>query len=528
MLRYHARVRGETHIKPIPKNDGPEHDLPLLHLVQRHRFGIFGYLILLYAAGFTTYLRISPDTAANLLTGQRLARGLGMDSPQGYGDHLVPGFPWLIAGFHWVFGSSSTTALLLFMLGVGLFGLWLVYRLFAAVADRPTAVLMVLWIGVNNALYSYALRPMSDLLFYDGLLLALWGWHLCFMSRGDWDAKLGAARRPRWRRVAMIVAGVVVMAAMRSVVGIVVVAMLLDLGWRCVATRRWWRFAALWVAGLGVLFLIHAMQAGFTLDRTPDEALLIERLVDHFPATLDNALYHTGPKLINEHIAEALMGLDLRSIAPGIGVLALVSCGWLLRANRLWGFIVVLFLIQWALVGTTPRYFIPTIPLLIFGWWRMALWLREHLGVWPGRVVFIILLCFPLLGSLAMSANTMIHQRSRPFYEHFRFGKYAPYIELADGMRETLPEDALIIAGGNAPSELALLSDHDVRREIRHLYHHTGPAYILTPLTPNAQGHIDRGEAVLGQTLITITDHKGNPIALRRLTVPRNAGGDSN
>ncbi|MFI4861073.1 MAG: hypothetical protein ACIAXF_10370 [Phycisphaerales bacterium JB063] len=521
-------MRGERIIKPIFPNDGPKLGAILLRFIDTHRYWVFGYLGLMYAAGFTTYLRLSPDTAANLMAGDRLARGLGLVGPGGQGANLVPGFPYLVAVFQTVFGEQRDTALLVFMLGVGLAGLWLVYRLFQAVTDRPTAVLITLLAGINNAIYSYALRPMPDLLFYDGLLLALWGWHLLHRptaaARGD-DAASDTARPTRWRGAAMLLAGLALMAAMRTVVGVVVFAMLIETAWRLVAQRRWRWLAGLAIAGVLGVLLIHLLQAGFTLRLTPDEALLKQRLVDRLPATLHQAWTDTGPQLINEHIAEAVFGVNIRGAAAPLSVLVLVSWCWLFRANRLWALIVLGFLLQWLLVGTTRRYFIPTLPLFALGWWYFAVYLEKRIGAWPGTAVFIVLLCFPVLGSSLKSGNTMLLQRQRPYYAHYNDGKYAPLIELADAMRQTLPSDALVIAGPNAPAELALLSGHDVRRRIAHLYPHTGPAYVIEPMTPNARGHIERGEARLGEVLLTLTDHEGRPIVLRRILANRDVVG---
>lgn len=516
--RYHARVRGEPDIQPLFKDDGPKLAGIVLRFIDSHRYWVFGYLAVLYIGGFNTYLRLSPDTAANLMAGDRLARGLDMAGPGGQGGNLVPGFPWLVALFQTVFAEHSTTALLYFMLGVGFAGLWLVYRLLIAVTDRPTAVVVTLLAGLNHAVYSYALRPMPDLLFYDGLLLALWGWHLCHLTPTH-EAEPVAARRARWRGGAMLVVGLAVMAAMRSVVGVIVVAMLIDTGWRLVASRRWRWLAGLALAGCLGILLIHLLQAGFTLQLTPDEALLKQRLVERLPTTLHEALHDTGPRLINEHIAEAWFGLNIRGAAAPFSILALASWFWLWRANRLWALIVLGFLVQWLLVGTTRRYFIPTVPLFALGWWRFAVYLEKRIGAWPGTAVFIVLLCLPVLGASLKSGNTMLLQRKRPYYAYYNTGKYEPFIELAEWMRAELPDDALVIAGENAPSELALLSGRDVRQRIAHLYTHEGPAYIIEPLTSNAQGHIRRGEAELGEVLLTLTDHEGHPLVLRRVWV---------
>ncbi|XAL98230.1 glycosyltransferase family 39 protein [Phycisphaeraceae bacterium D3-23] len=520
-------MRGERPIKPLFKNDGPKLADIVLRFVDGHRYWVFGYLAVLYVGGFNTYLRLSPDTAANLMAGDRLARGLGLAGPGGQGGNLVPGFPWLVALFQTLLGQHRDTALLYFMLGVGFVGLWLVYRLFCAAADRPTAVLITLLAGINNAVYSYALRPMPDLLFFDGLLLTLWGWHLCHTSAPS-DADPAATRRSRYRGGAMLIVGLAVMAAMRSVVGVVVLAMLIDTGWRLVAARRWRWLGGLAAAGASGVVLIHILQAGFTLQLTPDEALLKQRLVEQLPATLSQAWHDTGPQLINEHIAEAVFGINIRGAAAPLSLLVLISWCWLLRANRLWALIVLGFLLQWLLVGTTRRYFIPTIPLFAYGWWHFAVSLEKRIGAWPGTAIFIVLLCFPVLGSFFKSGNTMLLQRKRPYYAYYNEGKYAPLIELAEWMRVELPDDALVVGGQNAPAELALLSGQDVRRRIAHLYTHDGPVYIIEPLTTNAQGHIRRGEAELGGVLLTLTDHEGSPLVLRRLEVAHDAiGGDA-
>lgn len=508
-------MSGATQPQPLFKNDGPKLGAIVLRFADRHRYWVFGYLIVMYALGFSTCLRLSPDTAAYLLTGQRLASGLDMAGPAGYGEALSPGFPWLIAGFERVLGGHAQTALLAFMLLAGAAGVVLVYRLFLIVADRPTAVVMALFAGINHVVYSYTLRPMPDLLFYDGVLLALWGWHTLWNTQAE-DPALPRAQR--WRGGLTLAAGLALMAATRSVVGVVVAAILLECVFRLIAARRWRWLAGCVAAGVGAAVLLHISQAGFTLALTPDEDMLRRRLIEDLPATLRHALTGTGPALLNEYAAEAAFGLSIRGTAAPLSLLVLGAGLALWRAQRLWALIILMFLAQWLLVGATTRYFIPIVPLLGYGWWRMAVGLEKRIGAWPGTLVFIVLLCLLPGGSMLKSGNTMLLQRSRPFYDHYNTGKYAATLQLAEVMRDTLPDDALVVAGENTPAELALLTGLDVRPEVRHLYAHDGPAFIIEPVTPNAQTHIGRGDAVPGETLAEFTDHHGRALRLRRLT----------
>lgn len=504
-------------VRPLFKDDGPKLGAILLRWIDSHRYWVFGYLAVLYAAGFSPYLRYSPDMAKYLLAGRSLAtRGATQVDPA-VGADLVPGFPWLIAGFEAVFGGSASVALLVFMLCVGFAGMFLVYRLVGAVVDRPTAVVVTLIAGANSAVYSNALRPMPDLLFYNGLLLSLWGWHTCFVKR-DEDAVTEQAARPPSRSpvggAVMLGGGLLLMAATRSVVLVVVAAMLVEACWCMVRARRWRLLALLGLGAVAGFALIHLVQAGFSARLTPDEAMVYDRLVRQLPATLDNALTNTGPGLLNEYIPEAVFGLNIRATALPLTALVLAGVFMLWRVSRLWALIVVMFLVQWLLVGATTRYFIPIVPLLGLGWWRLAVVLEKRIGAWPGTAVMITLLVLVPGGSVLSSGNAMLQQRRRPYYAHFAEGKYEPLMELAAWMHGHLPEDALIIAGENSHAELALLSERDVRRFLRDAKDYNGPAYILTPLTQNAQVHVDRGDTVLGEEVLAIEDHEGGWLRL--------------
>jgi hypothetical protein len=503
-------------VRPLFRDDGPKLGAILLRWLDSHRYWVFGYLLVLYLAGFSTHLRYSPDMAKYLLAGRALASDGRAPVDPAIGADLVPGYPWLVAGFEALLGDAATPALLVLMLAVGLTGAWQVYRLMSAVIDRPTAVVVTLIAGANGAVYSNALRPMPDLIFYNGLLLALWGWHACLVPRGP-DVPEEQAKDTRQRRLGgsiMLAAGLALMAATRSVVVVVVAAMLVEGCWRLVSAKRWRLLAVLGLGAVAAFAAIHVVQAGFTFKPTPDEAMVFDRLVRQLPATLENALSNTGPGLVHEYIPEAMFGLNIRATGLPLTLLVLAGAGVLWRVSRLWALVVLLFLVQWLLVGATTRYFIPVVPLLGLGWWRLAVYLERRIGAWPGTAVMITLLVLVPGGSVLSSGNTMLQQRSRPFYAHFAEGKYEPLIELAGWMHRHLPEDALVVAGENSHAELALLSERDVRRYLRDADGHARPTYILTPLTQNARVHVERGDAVLGEELFAIEDHRGGWLRL--------------
>jgi len=516
-------------IQPLIADDGPKLGDMLPRLADRFRYWVFGLVFVMMLASFNGQLRLSPDSARYLLTGHRLAQGGSWGDPAGYSAELSPGFPRLVALVDRAFGSQANLALHLLLLAAGLAGVALVYRLFIHLVGRPTAVILTLMVGVSHGVFPRTFQAMPDIFFYDGLLLVLLAW--ARITKPLQPIIPGASQWHRWGRMhnslAMFIAGFALMAVMRSVVVVPLAAVVLACVWGLVVQRKWRLIAVAALAAALLLAVVHALQPGPVFALTRDEAHLKRLLIDQLPQTVSLAFTETGPALLREHLPEGLSGINAAFIAWPVGIFAAVGGFLVIRREKLLGLVFVLFFAQWLITGSTSRYLAVAVPCLALGWWWLAAYFEKRIGSWPGTAVLITMLAVAPLGSILSSGSMMLTQRAKPFEETYRQGAYARYRALADEMHSKLPDDALIIAGDHASAELALLSGMDVRQRVSHVYDfaivhgETAPIYVVTPLTPNAQAHVDRADLLLGPVLFSITDVHGIGLEIRPARVQR-------
>ncbi|MEL7088338.1 MAG: hypothetical protein AAGL98_07840, partial [Planctomycetota bacterium] len=189
-------------------------------LLDRTRWWWFAGLLVLYAAGFNGQWRITPDSALHVDAARVLhAGGEPVVDPEPL-ENIQPGLGVLLAAVAWLTDGSADRGYgwpgSLLMLGFAAAVLTLAYRLFMLHADRPTAVLMVILLGTNHLFYEMSLNLLTELPFTAGFVLLLWGHERRLKCRRGLPLSLG-----------MMVAGVLIMAAFRSVAVVVVASYLL-------------------------------------------------------------------------------------------------------------------------------------------------------------------------------------------------------------------------------------------------------------------------------------------------------------
>lgn len=414
--------------------------MTLLWWLDRWRWGVFAAIGVVLAAGLNGRWRITSDSAWYVLQARAMTDPGAAATEVGLGA-TPPGLPMAIAALGGSAGWGTSLSMLV-MAGVVL---GLTYRLFIEHADRPTAVLMVLLLAVSGLFYELSFGLLTELPFTAGLLLFLWG-HERRLKRRD-----GLALA-----LSMMVAGVLWMAAFRSVVAVVVGAYMVAEVIRVVARRDQRK--------LGLALIGLALAAGILLwSASPairdDAGFFFNTLRLKTP----EAWWISFRGLMTEALPEATFGQDvppeLAWFASGLVVVAGLM---LVRTRLLWGVLFGVLFLQWVVFVSDPRYVLPVLPLVLFGVWRAGVGLLEKMRE-PWRGLGFLVLALAVFGSnMSGVVNTIGEQRSDDFYETYRSGKYAAVVELAELIRRETPEDAELIVLLDTGLELAVLAEREL------------------------------------------------------------------
>ncbi|MFP4222489.1 MAG: ArnT family glycosyltransferase [Phycisphaeraceae bacterium] len=430
----------------------------VLAALDRHRGKIALGIVLLYAIGFNGQWRIRPDTALYADLARSLVEGGGFTGPDGRPSHAQPGLPRLIAASFRLTGSEALWPMITLMWLLGLATLWLCYDLFKRAIDRPVALAVTCLLAVNGLFYQHAFEVLTDLPFLFGLLLVLGGgerWH-------------HATGRSAWAAAGMVLAGLLVMAAMRTVFLTFLAAAGLTGGWYLL--RGGWRRWRLLLPIGGVMGLVFVLvrlldpRLSGPAGAVPDEQRALTMLTADLPRTLRAGLTQELPVLLAESLPEAVTGTELSVVGTPLMLAFLVlSLAILLRKRVFWGLLVLGFAAQSVLLTEViTRYLLPVLPLLALAWWWIAAEASRRLpGPWDGAVFAGMLLLW-VGPNLAMTGKLAVEQRQVPFLAHYDHGRYVPLARLAEQLQAHTPEDAFIVQGLERDEELGYLADRRV------------------------------------------------------------------
>ncbi len=342
-------------------------------------------MIVFYIAGFTGQWRPNADSALYAAIGRNLAEGQGyvyQGEPHTWVEPLVP---WLVAGSFKAFGVETFWPVHVVLLLVSLASLGLVYWLFLLHTGRPTAVLITMLVGICETVYAYPFILFTDVPFFLGVMLALVAYERIYQN----------LPRRRWLNWVMLVAGTCIMITARPTWYVFAGAMVLAVGWHA------WRGPGR-LRHIVILLVILACAVSFRLTdprrSTPGKASVPEQKVSHLvfdrPAyMLKRTLTLTLPQTLNEITTEAVIGIGLGKVVSTVSSLAILGCGvWLARRRPLWGIYVAATVAQQIIFLPRERYYLPVMPLLLFGVWDAIDTLRRRIGpVWEPRLVVAVL-----------------------------------------------------------------------------------------------------------------------------------------
>jgi hypothetical protein len=402
-------------------------------------------------------------------------------------------------------------------------------------------VLMTLTLALSRTFFRYSFELLSDMPFLMGVTAFLVGYESLFHRRyevregeraGDADAP-GA--RPRWFDGVLLLAGLgvamVTRPTMWALLAAVVATVILSLFTRPLR-RGWVLVGAGFVAATvtaGVLFYtLDPRRGDHQTDAGDYERVFLHTLTQDPAGFARNLLGRNLPEVLHPGAAEAVFGFDLghlgfappwwvpMGIAPSL--LTIGAGVWLGRRRLLWGMWVAMTVAMMLATLVEVRYFLQALPLLLYGWWLMLSGadrkVRERVP--RGKWWLAALPMAAFVGLVAVNAGRSVYlvveQRSTPFLEHYRRGKYALVPALAELLRTQTPEAAWVLVPERQLGRILTYSSGRYAVEpgpVTQLDPDTQTVFVLEPMG-------DAARQWLATLHISVGDPVGPPVVGRR------------
>ncbi len=452
----------------------------LLAWVERHRFYLFGGLVLLYLAAFNGQWRIGDDSAGYVNIALSILNGGGLEDHE-ESMHRYPGVPWLIATAFRIGGHEAFWLADLFILLIAGATLALFHRTIRLHDGRPVAVLVTVMLGVTLHFFRHAYELLADLPFLFGVMLFLCGYEGLIVRAGRVARRIALTRHDLLD-IGMVLAGLGVMVVTRRTMIVFILALLAVCVWHLVrqtSVRKRMVFAALLVGavtigGLWVLFDPRGGPAAYSRD------LMLPLLQRHGAGESLKRFAGYGLQILEGDAAEAAFGLDLGPGLNTLGGIIVIALGIaLVRRRMLWGVFIAALIIAMIIHMPDVRYFVPILPLMVYGWWRAARALAERVDPARAGLVLTIALGLWIAPNLVRTCRFIYEQRQTPFLEHYNDGKYVSLAKVAEHLKATLPADAVVLA--DASSVLNYYSGYKVANwKMLNRWHRTNPGQLET------------------------------------------------
>jgi hypothetical protein len=514
-----------------------------LAFADRHRRWLWGFVLLVYIAAFNGQWRIQPDAAFYLSIGRNLATGHGYTYLGQSNNLAYPGWPLLIAGCFKLFGVNALLSVNLLLTAMSLATLALVYRLFLLTSGRPTAVVVSVGVALTKTFFCYAFELWSDMPFTLGVMAALAGYEGVFAlpaisdgtreprgndgPDGSVPTRGSGSRRWSWFDLALLIAGLFLAAAVRPTILPLLAAFAVTLTVQVVRRQIRWqtyaRFAALAAGGMGIFMAIGWRHGGFAGFGHVYEEYFISRISGKSDDFLSHPFAANIRNLFDWAACDVLFQTRVGPISnPLLSTLVLGIGFALFRFRLLWGFWFS-FLLAAILASqeTLDRYFLPVLPLLVFGWWRFLVWIHRTGPEWaqlaglPRSVpsfVFGALLSLGCLMNTAKVGGIVYQQHERPFLENYDKGTFDVTPEFARRLRLTVDDQAMVLVKKPYGRVLEYLSNRYVTSAMATSPEElqTRPVYVIEPSDLATQQLLREAHLVEGPAILIIAPPAGH------------------
>jgi 4-amino-4-deoxy-L-arabinose transferase-like glycosyltransferase len=413
----------------------------LLGWADRRRWWLFGFVALLYLAGFNGQWRVSPDSALYASLGRSIAEGRGYTYQGEHHKWVEPALPYVIGYGFRLFGPDAFWPTMSVLLASAFAALALFYRLITVHAGRPTAVVLTVLLALNESFYRYPFHLFTDMPFLVGVLLFLLGYE--FLYRDEDRRRSGP-----WLLMGL---GTLVMVSTRPAFWTFLAALFAAVAWHVLRGPTRLRIRHVVIAAL-VVACILAFRAVDPRRKKVGEASVIEGrmselVLERTGFMARRTLTQMVPLMFEEVGPEAIYG---SRIVPGINTLvtlATLALGVGLVFRRpLWGLFAGATVAQMLVHLPRERYFLPILPLLLYALWLAALWLERRLTRPWSAVAFAAVLVLADGINFFVIIGDVIEQHRRPFLAHFERGLYQQLSDLARRLPEAVSERDVVIA----------------------------------------------------------------------------------
>jgi hypothetical protein len=408
----------------------------ILLWLDRRRWLAFGVIGVLLATAYNGQWRVNPDSALYAELGRNLAGGLGFTYHGEPHNWVEPGLPYSIGFSFRHFGVDNFHPLMLAMLGCALLALGLTYALFNLHAGRPVAVLVTSLLGLSETFFRYGYHLFTDMPFLVLVLTFLVGYELIVRGRRPYLA---------WP---LIVFAIVMMVLVRPAVITFIGAVGLACAWHVVRGPGRVRHVVLGlvvVASFVGVKQVDPRKTAAPAGETKRDEMLKSLLGERLGFAVKRTLTRHVPMILEETTLEAIFGMQLGPGVSSVFSLGVFGAGLLLARRRvLWAAWVAATAAQMAIWLPRERYFLPILPLLVFGLWDLAVLIANR---WPKvRAAPAVIVGLLVVPNLAYIAKFIIEQRRTPFLAHHDDGDTLKLRAMADALHAAVSPDATVLA----------------------------------------------------------------------------------
>jgi hypothetical protein len=453
----------------------------LLEWMDRWPWAVPVAIGILYLIGFTGTWRPEPDAALYLNLGRNLAEGHGYTYHQVPHRLAYPGWPWVLSVLFYLTPSHAVFLGHVVLLLIGLSGLALMYRLMSLHTNRATALLMTAGLAGIRTYYQYCFEMRSDMMFMLGVMMTLAGYE-GIVRRGEirnGDARPTAARpNPRidWP---LLIGGLLVGTVTRPTMYPILAALMLAILWDVFRRRLspWFLTVLVLPVAAGAAFLVLNPRAVANPSGLADyEDFVLNAMT--FKRLGINILH-----VIQPMAGEAYFGLEL---PKGLNIIASVAALWaglaMFRHRALWGLVSVFTLAMMAVSIVQARYFLPLLPMMVYGWWLGLRWINHRLPRRWGNLAFASLFVIGSFPNGAKVGDMFIEQRHRNPLTAFSHGRFASVDKVTAMLQQHVRPGEYVYAPRKTDKMFTFLARRNVLEpaQVHRVSPDTATVYVLT------------------------------------------------